>query len=80
VLSSIGWRGLIPALGGGLVGVFFAVAFVRTFGSLFFGVEPLDLPSFLGGSAALVAVAVLAVWGPAVKAAHVDPVRALRTE
>jgi ABC-type antimicrobial peptide transport system permease subunit len=39
-----------------------------------------DLSSFLGGSAALVVVAALAVWGPAVKAARVDPVRALRTE
>jgi predicted permease len=80
VLSNVIWRGMIPALGGGFVGVFLAVAFARTFGSLFFGVEPVDLSSFLGGSAALVVVAALAVWGPAVKAARVDPVRALRTE
>jgi putative ABC transport system permease protein len=80
ILSNVITRGLLPAAGGGVAGVVLALALARTFRALLFNIEPIDLASFAGGAAALLAVAVAAALGPARRAAHVDPVRALRTD
>ena len=45
-----------------------------------FGAEPADLPTYLAVAAALASVALLASVVPAVRAARVDPIAALRTE
>lgn len=61
----------------GLVG---AIALTRFIAKLLFGVRPID-PWTLGGAAALLlAVALIASWLPARRAAGVDPARALRAE
>jgi len=57
-----------------------AVAAARALRQLLFGVEPLDPLSFAAAAALLAAVALLAAWLPARRAAAVDPVRALREE
>ncbi len=59
----------------GLVGGFMTS---RLLGSLLFGVETTDLPTFLGAAVVILAVAALASWLPARRAARVDPVVALR--
>ena len=79
-MRQIVWRGLLPALAGGAAGVLLAGGLARSFGSLFFALDPLDATSFASGAAALLAVAFVAAWGPARRAARVDPVRALRTD
>lgn len=61
----------------GLAGAFYLSRFMR---ALLFGVEPSDPASFGAVSGVLLAVAVLASWLPARRAAKVDPMVALRAE
>jgi putative ABC transport system permease protein len=61
----------------GLVGALAVTRFLRT---LLFGVSPFDPASFVGVSLVLTAIAVLASYIPARRAARVDPVEALRYE
>ena len=48
--------------------------------SLLYDVKPNDLPTFGVVAITLTATALLASWGPALKAALVDPLIALRYE
>jgi len=59
----------------GLAGGFMAS---RLLGSLLFGVEATDLPTFLGAAVMILVVAALASWLPARRASRVDPAVALR--
>ena len=80
IVSTILWRGLVPAIAGGVVGLAMAAALARAFRALLFDLEPLDAGSFAGGAALLLLVAAAAALGPAYRAARVDPAVALRTE
>jgi len=69
----------LAAIGVGL-GVAGAFGVTRFLGSFLFGVSPMD-PTTLGGVAfVLVAVTVVASWLPALRAARVDPMAALRSD
>lgn len=61
----------------GIVGDLVALRFLRP---LLFGIRPIDPVSLLGACGLLLAVALGAAWGPARRATHADPARALRTE
>jgi len=63
-----------------VIGLAAALAVSRFLSSLLFGLDPIDLPSLLLTTAVLVVVAALAAYGPARRAARLDPVRALRYE
>jgi putative ABC transport system permease protein len=65
---------------GAAIGMLLAFALGRAVASLLFGVRPLDPVSILGGVVLLLAVAAVAAWVPARRAAAVDPMQALRTE
>jgi putative ABC transport system permease protein len=73
-------QGLVVALLG--VGIGTAVAFgvTRLMTGLLFGVTPHDPGVFVFGAGVLMAVTVLASLLPAIAAARVDPVSALRAE
>jgi predicted permease len=73
-------EGLVMAAIGVALGVIAAVGLSRLMGSLLFGVSAIDPATYLAVSAALVSVAAVASWVPALKAAGVDPTRALRAD
>ena len=62
------------------VGLAAAGAVSASLGSLLYGVEPLDPPTFAAMTLAIVAASALACLLPARRAARVDPMIALRTE
>jgi len=62
------------------IGLAGAVASARVLRGLLFGVAPWDPAAWLGSVLVLLAVAGVAGWIPARRAARVDPVRALREE
>lgn len=70
------WKSVL-GLGAGLVGAFFMTGYMRT---LLFDVTPADPVSFIVVPLVLLAVAALASWLPALRAAKVNPVVALRAE
>ena len=74
------WQGGRVALVGILVGALTAVALTKYIQTLLFGVGRLDVFAFVGTSAVMLAVALLASYVPALRASRVDPVVALRAE
>jgi len=62
------------------IGLLTAVFATRLLAGMLFAIDPLDTPTFAGVAVLLVAVAALASYVPARRAARVDPVIALRLE
>ncbi|MEO5816073.1 MAG: ABC transporter permease [Gemmatimonadaceae bacterium] len=67
------------ALVGVVIGIVASLASLRVLQSLLFGVSPTDPLLMAGASLLLVVVAAAAGYGPAYRAAHVDPADVLRT-
>ena len=65
---------------GGVIGMALAYALGRAVSSLLFGVKPADPAAVLGAVAVLLAVAAVAAYFPARRAAAIDPMEALRYE
>lgn len=72
--------GLFPAIYGMAVGWSGALAISRVFSAMLFGVEPLDLPTWIVVSSCMLAVACVASYLPARRACSVDPIAALRAD
>jgi ABC-type antimicrobial peptide transport system permease subunit len=63
---------------GGAIGGAAAVGLGRAAESLLFGLEGWDAVVLAGGCGILTAIALTAAYFPARRAAHIDPIRALR--
>jgi ABC-type antimicrobial peptide transport system permease subunit len=70
---------MLAALGIAL-GLPVALALARVTRSLIFGIEPRDPATMIAAALLLLAVATLAAWIPARRAARIDPMEALRYE
>ena len=80
ILMSFGRRGLSLTLAGLAIGLLFAGIAARSLTALLYGFEPRYVPTAAVVSLVLLAVASIATLVPARRAAHVDPVVALRSE
>jgi putative ABC transport system permease protein len=80
VIGQVVAQGLRLALAGTVLGVAGALFATRLLSSLLFAVKATDVVTFAVGPLILIAVAVLASFLPACRAAMVDPVIALRHE
>ena len=63
---------------GVVIGIAVALAFTRALGGLLFGVKAVDAVTFVGMSATMVAIGLLASYVPARRASKVDPIESLR--
>ena len=73
-------QGLKPAIVGVAIGVVGAVFASRLLRTMLFGVTPVDPLTFAVVPPALLAVAALACYVPAMRAVRLDPTTALRAE
>jgi putative ABC transport system permease protein len=80
VLRLVVVEGMTPTLIGMAIGVAGALALGRVLSTLIYGVQASDPLTFVGVSAVLAAVALLASLIPAYRASRVEPVKALREE
>ena len=73
-------QGLRPALIGLAGGLAIALLTTRFLRALLYGVSPADPVTLIGAPLLLIAIAVIALLVPALRATRVDPLRALRTD
>lgn len=70
--------GLRVAVMGTIIGGVAAAVASRAIGNLLYGISPADPLAYVAATLTLLAIALLACWLPARRAARVDPMRALR--
>jgi putative ABC transport system permease protein len=68
------------SVAGLVIGVLILIAAGGVLEGLLVGVRPLDPATIVGAAAILAAVALIAAWVPAYRAARIDPIEALRYE
>ena len=76
VLASAAWK-VGAGIAAGLAG---AVVATRAMRALLYGVEPLDLMTYVGVVLLVGVVVALAAWAPARRAAGIDPMTLMRAE
>jgi putative ABC transport system permease protein len=80
ILRLVVGHGMKLTFAGIAIGLTASVALTRVMTNLLFGITATDLPTFLGVSAVLTLVALLANYIPARRATRINPVVALRYE
>jgi predicted permease len=80
ITKMVVWQGMQLALVGVVIGVGAAFGLTKLVASLLYGVKQWDPLVFVSVPVILSAVALLAVWLPALRASKLNPMEALRTE
>lgn len=80
VLTMVLRRGMMLAAIGVTLGIVASMALTNFLKGMLFGIRPLDALTFVGVSAVLLLVCLLASSGPAYRAAALDPVKTLRDQ
>jgi putative ABC transport system permease protein len=80
VIGLVLGRGLLLTIVGVAIGLGVAAAGARSLQSLLFGIDPLDIRTFVAVGLAFAVVAAIASYLPARRATKVDPVVALRVD
>jgi putative ABC transport system permease protein len=80
VVTLVMRQGLIPVAVGFLFGTTTALVFTRVLNSRLYGVAAHDPITYAGVSFLILAIAAFAVWLPARRAAHIEPMAILRSE
>jgi predicted permease len=80
VLRRIVGQGMTVAAAGAVAGIAAALMLTRLMRSLLYGVPPTDLVTYAAVAAGLLAIALVASYVPARRAARIDPAAALRAE
>jgi putative ABC transport system permease protein len=80
VIGMVVRQGLVMALAGIGAGLAGAFALTRMMESLLYQVKPTDPQTFAAVAIVLALTALIATWGPALRAALADPIIALRCE
>jgi ABC-type antimicrobial peptide transport system permease subunit len=80
VLRLVLYDALKPVAAGLVLGIAAALALTRTLASLVYGISATDAVTFVTLPLLLAVVAIFASWLPAMRAARVDPITALRAD
>jgi ABC-type antimicrobial peptide transport system permease subunit len=80
ITKMVVWQGMRLTVVGVVIGVGAAFGLTRLVASLLYGVQPWDPMVFVSVPLVLSAVALFAVWLPALRASKLNPMEALRTE
>ena len=80
VLALVLRQGMVPAVGGAVLGGVLAFGAARYAAGLLYGVGPGDPAAFVAAGGTLLAVTLAAALLPALRATRVDPMTALRVE
>jgi predicted permease len=80
IAAEVVWSAARWTAAGVVLGIAGSLAAARAIQTALFGVTPRDLPSLAVAVGVLAAVALVAAWAPARRAAAVDPLAALRVE
>jgi ABC-type antimicrobial peptide transport system permease subunit len=80
VITLMVTEGMRLVLLGGGVGIVVALAAARVFRTFLYGVSASDLLTFTAATAVLLAVSLVAVLPPALRAGRADPAEILRSE
>ena len=79
IRNMVALEGLQLALTGVVCGLALALGLTRLIAGFLFGVKPWDPQVFLVVPVILAGIALIAAWGPAVRAGRIDPMDALRS-
>jgi len=80
VRNMVVMQGMLPAIGGVVIGLAAALGLTRLISSFLYGVEAKDPVVFVAVPIFLSTVALFAIWLPARRASRIDPIQALRSD
>jgi putative ABC transport system permease protein len=80
VRNMVVMQGMLPAIGGVVIGLAAAFGLTRLISSFLYGVEAKDPVVFVAVPIFLSTVALFAIWLPARRASRIDPIQALRSD
>jgi ABC-type antimicrobial peptide transport system permease subunit len=80
ILNMIVRSGMKLLLTGSVCGILASLSLTHFLRSMIWGVSPFDLVSFVAVVLLLFAIGLLACVRPALRASHIDPIKALRYE